>query len=374
MICSVLLLLLCVAGAAASETGDRVQVTAGRPGTAVNRSVQTGRFTIANGQIIAPDGSVFEGRGINISDSNMRYLENPETGAPFTTVFPNISIIRLACYSYQLPAFYDRFIDAMTALGIVVIIENHQNSDRTNSGGGAGVVFTGIELSRESNWYNALAAHFADNPYVWFGTNNEPSIRPSAAALSRWQLTTYQAIRGENGFPATNNTSVITVSVGWGSANGGFGASSGVIPSVYAGMTNVVWDFHQYAWMYRGRDASVSTATMASSMKRFFGELQELRSADGVMPVIVGEYGDSTDGNVLDVSGMNLVRAVHQAGVPTMAWHWSSDYGRYDHLNSHVTGGKLTAPYGEAVAAHIQAGHGPRRSPIAGRSYGEQKR
>src|SRR4051812_39636426 len=81
----------------------------------------------------------------------------------------------------------------MTAHGIVVEIEDHQTSDGTNSGGSHGVIFTGELLSKELKWYSALAAAYADNPCVWFGTNNEPA--GNGAPLSEWQRQAYLVIR-----------------------------------------------------------------------------------------------------------------------------------------------------------------------------------
>ena len=55
------------------------------------------------------------------------------------------------------------------------------------------VVYTGALLATESAWYSAMASYYKNNPYVWFGTNNEPAT--AGGSLSDWQLATYNAIR-----------------------------------------------------------------------------------------------------------------------------------------------------------------------------------
>ncbi len=52
-------------------------------------------------------------------------------------------------------------------------------------------MFTGDQLAAESNWYAGMAAAFIGNPYVWFGTINEPGNGDSDQ-----ELATYNAIRG----------------------------------------------------------------------------------------------------------------------------------------------------------------------------------
>ncbi len=81
----------------------------------------------------------------------------------------------------------------------MVELEDHNNGAR-NAGGGEGQIFTGATLTNELNWYSSIASAFKDNPYVWFGTNNEPSEiddsgNTNPAALSAWQQQTVQAVR-----------------------------------------------------------------------------------------------------------------------------------------------------------------------------------
>jgi hypothetical protein len=72
------------------------------------------------------------------------------------------------------------------------------------------------------------------------------------------------------------------------------------------------------------------------------------------MPVIIAEYGNSTDGTTIDPNGVQVVTSVANAGasgrvVGSAAWAWLPG-GNADHLQD---GGALTNPYGEQVALYI---------------------
>jgi hypothetical protein len=93
-------------------------------------------------------------------------------------------------------------------------------------------------------WQDQLLAHlvpfadlragaFSSNPYVWFGTMNEPGGN-SETAIAQQEQQIYNAIRG-----AGNNTIVMLEF-----QNGGSPQFAEDNPSYYATMTNVVWDAH----------------------------------------------------------------------------------------------------------------------------------
>jgi hypothetical protein len=310
-----------------------------------------GSFVISDGVIIAPDGKAFCGRGLNIDDAEMLVAASDATCAPLTTLFPGINIVRVACYSYQPPSYYDTFVSRCTAAGIVVVLENHQTSDGSNAGNAAGVVFTGAQLAAESSWYANLASAYARNPWVWLGTANEPSYSPSIAALSSWHQATYNAIR------TSGAANLILINLPGGGAPGTYGSGRGMTASVYAAMTGICWDFHQYAWIYGGHAASISQASIQTAMQSSIATAKTLKSVDGIVPVFAGEYGLSGRSPSVDLSGNQLVAAVQALAVPRgslagcAAWHWASA----DAVNSLTTteiGGALTA-YGSTAAAYI---------------------
>lgn len=303
-----------------------------------------GSFSVRNGQIIGPDGNSFQARGLNLYDGQMSSVCSGADCTPLLTLFPKLNMVRLACFSYQDPSAYQGFVDALTSRGIVVELEDHTNNGG-NAGGGAGTVYTGQLLTDELNWYSAIARAYANNPYVWFGTDNEPSENPSAAALSTWQKQTYDAIRN------TGNQNIVMVEMNCGSDPNSCGA--GYTRSLYSGMVNMVWDMHYYGWL---TNFAVDQNTVNHDIAAHAASTQQITSADGTVPILIGEYGNSTNGSDLDANGMQVVYGVEQSGFGSTAWHFWS-YAQQDNLTD--GNGNVTSPYGTTVAAFIAAGSGP---------------
>lgn len=297
----------------------------------------TGIFHVENGQIIGPDGTPFIARGIGI-------IQGQEPSASTLLAdFPGINFVRLAIYDYSSPAALSAYVDSLTSQGIVVEIEDHNNNSG-NAGGSQGQIFTGQALTTELNWYSSIASAFKDNPYVWFGTNNEPSEIDSSgntnpAALSTWQEQTVQAVRN-----AGDNNPVLVEMNSWGPGQTGVGYTA----SAYAGLQNIVWDVHYYGWL---TGMSTDQATVSSTLATIISETQQLTSADGTVPVIIGEYGNSTTGQSIDPNGTQVVAAVLQSGYGSAAWAW----GYNPNGDGLSDGGNGLSAYGQQVAAWIAA-------------------
>ncbi len=136
---------------------------------------------------------------------------------------------------------------------------------------------------------------------------------------------------------------------------GTIGAGFGMTPATYASMTNIVWDLHFYGWAanYSTDPATVSAALIGSaSSGTGILAAQTIPSADGLVPVLIGEYGDSTDGQTIDANASQVISAVESSGYGCSAWEDSPSTGGADIL---VSNGVLTS-YGQTVAAFI-AGH-----------------
>jgi len=292
----------------------------------------TGSFTTANGQIIGPDGKVFVARGIDV-------MEGQEPSLSTLGQFPGINFVRYAIYDYASPATLAGWVNSLTAAGIVVEIEDHNNG-AGNAGGSAGTVFTGQQLASELSWYSSVASAFKGNPAVWFGTNNEPSENPSASALSTWQQQTYQAIRG------TGNSSPIMLEANGWASNGKPVMLQGYNPAAYAGMTGTIWDPHFYGWL---TDYSTDQATNNSFIAQMVQQTQQIASADGTMPVLIGEYGNSTTGAAMDPNGSQVLTAVQSSGLGSAAWAWAAG-NPGDGL---ANGGGGLSSYGQEVAGYI---------------------
>ena len=297
------------------------------------------QFHISNGQIIDPNGDVFVARGFNIGPQDMTAVA--QSGL---ALFPGLNFIRLAIPGGTYPdaSTFQSFVTQMTAKGVVVEIEDHPFPSPG--------VYSGAQLQQESNWYASLATAFKDNPYVWFGTMNEPntgSYGASEAAISVQEQATYNAIRG------TGSNAIIMNELYGGGNPGTVGAGFGMTPSTYANMTNIVWDFHSYGWdsNYSIDQAAVTAALMGSASGGYgIAAAQSIHSADGLVPVIMGEFGDSTIGSSVDANGTQVVNAVLNSGFGYAAWTWGGQGGA-DQLTQN---GQLTA-FGQEVAAGIAA-------------------
>jgi hypothetical protein len=296
------------------------------------------------GKIFGADQQPFVPRGIGV-------LEGQEAPvAQLQADFPGINFVRYAIYDYPPPGAISAYVTSLTSAGIIVEIEDHNNS-AGNAGGGQGVIFTGAALTNELDWYSAVATALAKNPLVWWGTNNEPSQTDAAgandpSALSNWQWQTYQAIRN------AGNNAPILLEANCGSSNGQPTCDVGYNSAAYSQMVNVAWDMHDYGWVV---GYSTDPATNSAWISAAVGQLQKYASAGGVgIPVIIGEYGNSTTGLTIDPNGTQVVAAVQQAVQSTLvagsaAWAWG--YGNPgDGLLSN--GGGLS-DFGQQVAAYI---------------------
>jgi hypothetical protein len=333
--------LIVAAGAAClSLTGVVVAQAASGTGAAAGGSgCATGQFSVRNGQVVDPNGNVFVGRGINIGPDQMSQASN------LLAQFPGVSFIRLASWysaPYQVSDYAD-FASQMAAKGVVVEIEDHTASNGAGNGGGQGVEFTGQILSDELSWYSSLASGLKSNPYVWFGTTNEPSTTNASgqtdyAGLAEWQNQIYKTVRA-----AGNTSPVMLEPEGWNPDS----LNADLPASVYAGMTNTIWDFHYYGWV---TNYNADQSVVDQNLKDSVAAVQRIKSADGTMPVLIGEFGDSTTGMSIDGNGSQVIQGVIPSGLGYAAWQWRSGAG-----DALVDGaGNLTA-FGQQVAADIKA-------------------
>jgi hypothetical protein len=253
-------------------------------------------FTTHGTQIIAPDGTPFVPTGINIYADKLC-----ERCSTICATFPRINFIRVNVYGFRkwTPDTLRPFITDLTRQGVVVELEFHEYPQ----------VLSGQELADLANWYATMAATFKDNAYVWFGTPNEPD--PGAGDMISEEIhAIYDAIRG-----AGNDTVIMICPSGWFSPQG-------LVASSFAGMKNVAWDLHFYAWMGGG---ATDTTAMQGALSTYVSQLQTF----GRWPVIIGEFspavgGLNPDGSGIDVGGWPAVYAVQLSGLGASAWAWTS--------------------------------------------------
>jgi Cellulase (glycosyl hydrolase family 5) len=233
-------------------------------------------FHIAGGQIIGPNGQPFVAKGIAILDSEM----STTSPASIVSLFPGINSICLAVgadgngyATAQSNAAIIAWVNQATSLGLVVTISDYVP--------GQPQARSGADLQASLNWYASLAKAFAGNPNVWWTTENEVG-----GNLATEQQGIYNAIRG------AGNNGIISMEAQDGNATG----TGGLDPSIYANMTNVAWNIHSYPWEFNTR--STNQADYDNTLKNYVATFQNFaHSADGVMPVLIGEGGNSTSGS-----------------------------------------------------------------------------
>jgi Ca-dependent carbohydrate-binding module xylan-binding/Cellulase (glycosyl hydrolase family 5) len=236
----------------------------------------TNAFHISGGQIIGPNGQPFVAKGIAVLDSEM----STTSPASIISMFPGINSINLAVgadgngyATAQSNAAITAWVNDATSKGLVVTLSDYVP--------GQPQARSGADLTASLNWYSSLAKTFANNPNVWWTTENEVSgnLGPSEQAI-------YNAIRG------AGNNGLIFMEAQDGNAM----TTNGLDPSIYANMTGVGFNIHAYPWEFN--TGSTNQADYNNTLKNYVSLFQNFaHSADGVMPVLMGEGGNSTSGS-----------------------------------------------------------------------------
>ena len=248
------------------------------------------------------------------------------------SLFPGTNFVRFATgYQATDMAAEEAYVTSLTQAGIVVEIEDHPYPSPG--------VYSGAQLQAESAWYAQLAQLYVNNPYVWFGTMNEPS-GGSPAGIEDQELATYNAIHG------AGSNAILMLELYGGGNPGTIGIPGGMTDGDYANMSNVAFDLHFYGWAV---NYSTDPGTISNYLKSAVQQAQTLTGAGGsTIPVIIGEFGNATDGSTMDPDGTQVVAAVLSSGQGYAAWTFGDSGGDIDNL---VSGG-LT-DYGQQVAAGI---------------------
>jgi hypothetical protein len=336
MICRAFLAAIIVVAAASTSVAQKAADCATGPTGA------TGSFSVSGGQIIAPDGRPFIAKGINIYPDQ---LEKRGVSAVLET-FPGINLVRLNIFELNqyTAAKLKPVVEQVTRHSVVVELEDHNYP----------AVLSGSDLTtKAAAWYASLASAFKNNPYVVFGTQNEPDMTRGPGAVDTEISTIYEAIRSTG-----NNTLILMNPIGGLSV-------SGLNSSVYAKMTAVAWDLHFYSWVGK---LSEDTSVQLAALRRNASGAQSITSADGTMPVIIGEYGWACCTGV-DKGWKAVVNAVHASGLGSVAWAWTSggtiELLLNDHRGSPAYG--LTE-YGEMVRRMFAATPSSRAGPACAKA------
>lgn len=356
----------------------------------------TGQFHIQNGQIIDPQGNVFVAHGINVDEEEAPKAITDNQARPLTTLFPHINFIRIpvratanvggANATYPDPASYASWVAQATANHIVVEFEDH------SSNGGQWECFisgplactpsyppTGGALTTMLNFWKAMATQYKANPYVWIGSLNEINSSDGTYSTAAVGATTvyenalYNAIRG------TGNSNIIQMGNGVGGGNPGTvgnnsGQNSGAAAGLVAGWTNTTWYMHGY-YTNGTPDGALSyltgstAACCGGSGGSGYTAAQTLRTADGLVPVIVDECGSGTGnsgngdasamvsalaGGVGLTGGVSSTLQAKGVGFACWAWFPSTQWQMVN--NGDTTGGPFSlTTWGQQISTVIAA-------------------
>jgi len=283
---------------------------------------------------------VFTPKGINVT---------PYTGyAPslypsVKAFFPGINFIRLVTeYNWtaggQDKATVYAFIQAANADGVVVLLDQHT----------LGGVRTGSDLTAVCNWVAGVATDNLNNPLLWFDTSNEPD--GDYASIAAEELAIYNAIRG------TGNKNPILMQL----QGGSYTDWRAGYASTWSGMTNVGWDLHFYGFWEphygSGTSRATTAAATASNLAQAISTVQTFTSADGTMPILIGEFGPSTSGaaSSVDSNASSTLAAVFGNGVGWTGWALNGT-SKPDGDSMSDDDATLTT-WGQQIAAQIATG------------------
>lgn len=312
-------------------------------GVTIAAATTTSDFTIKGGKIYDPNGNLYVAKGVNATGAfslslfpgcnHVRYPVYPTNPGTSSAVYPAPSTF--LSYAEQLTGYTlsgTTWTKTGTGTPVVLEIEDHNQSDTTYD---ALPPNTGAALAVQTTWYTAMASYFAGNPYVWLGGPNEidssDGTYSSSAigAISTYELAIYNAIR------AGSSTKMIQLMAGVGGSNiGTVGSGGGFIASDYAAMRNIVWEIHCY-WSNGDSEGYGDYTTAAGyvaggTTSNWPGTTggwgiagaQSIQSADGIVPVIIGEWGPSS-GSTAGTDATQLtaeIIAVQAQGVGATAW------------------------------------------------------
>jgi hypothetical protein len=309
------------------------------------------KFSVSGGQIIAPNGQPFIGRGIKVGVAELSTLLTPPSTTPLTTYFPGLNIVQM--YYNNSPGNIDMpfatlqtYINALTAKGIVVVLQD--NTDVT------GPVLSGAALTASVNKIASYATAYINNPYFWTITQNEPQLYNGPGSSYNLAPITAMQVAFYNGVRATGSNNIVVLST---PGNNLDVVITSAVAANFAGMANVIWDTHFYNTT---AGDSTSLATNLSFVATLVSKYGSVTSANGNIPVSTLEYGDSADAVDIDPGWTEVVQAVNTApnivGTAAFTWGGVEDPGPGDVLGT--PSGGLTA-FGRLVASYIAAGPSP---------------
>jgi hypothetical protein len=288
-------------------------------------STGSGGYEVLNGQIIGPNGQPYDAKGVAVYAS-----QAPAEAATIFQAMPDANFIRLtASASSDTPQDVQTDIQALdsayqaanpgsTNLPVIEVEDVYSpGTDGTTNN-----TLSGSALTQEESWYSQIAANNVNSPNVWFATANEPNDPSNEQDVVDQEVGIYNAVR------STGNNSMVMLEAQGG---GSFGAQEGDV-GAYNSMTNVAWDDHYYNW---ASGYSTSESANYSALQNEVAGSAGITESDGnggqqAIPTIIGEYGNSTNGQTQDAGATASIDAVQTANnnglvQGAVAWTWNGN-------------------------------------------------
>ncbi len=267
----------------------------------------TNSFTVQNGAILGSNGQPFICRGMAIWDTQLSVWP----ASRVLQFFPKTNAIRLsvgnATHGFLTPFLswtaMQNWINAATALGLVVILDDHEQSGATNP-------YTGSNLTTDLAYVTQVGNTYKNNPLVWIQSMNEPG---GGGPLAVYHQAFYNAFR------ATGATNIVL--------HDGYGGNLPNPPSdqtgPYQSMFNCGWDGHAYNWMtHNALGAGYTNQSQVNSLMsqyvanwKAFTNFSNGSGNNNTAPCVwVGECGwiDYANNSLVDVGGADGTNTIVQ--------------------------------------------------------------
>lgn len=295
---------------------------AGVLGVPPEKARGAGKFRVSGSSILDRNGNEFVIKGVNVNGEYWPWTRNTTNDAgliadvwKFNTIRVNM-FPRLSYNGVAKTQDIASIVNAFTAKGVVVIIENHDVTGRYPE---SSPVWVGIDrypsLNEMVAWWKDMAVRFKDNDLVWFNPMNEPGAGSYSLSesVNKWYSTHDTLISAIRSVAPDNIIMVDEHDYGQGNGfvNGASSSDSAIVSkgeALKAKYSNLVFDVHMYEKWTNGKD-------------RFQSYVNTIRGKG--LPIVVGEYGVGNNATKSVVDGMFTVAVPDKVG--RIAWAWTGD-------------------------------------------------
>src|SRR5215472_2318418 len=234
-----------------------------------------GAWGMAGGQLFL-GGKLWIPYGVALLDAMIGQV----SPATLKQQFPSSTAVNLAigadnngCLSAQPIANIINWIDAAYAAGMVTMVSDYRP--------GQPAVRSGQDLANALNWLSQLVTHYKGTQKIILTTENEV-----IGKLAGEHQATYNMVRSIDAL----------VPIFFEAQAGNATSTGGLDPAIYTTMHGAGFNVHIYPWEFN--TGSQNQADYDNTSRGYVQKWQSFaQSADGAMPVLMGEGGNSTSGS-----------------------------------------------------------------------------